>query len=320
MSVATIHDLTGRSQLRLTGADRAKFLHNFCTNDILKLPAGGGCELCLCNAKGRILGHGTVFATAEALWLDSVPGAGPKLWAHLDRYLIREAVTIDDLTADWGLFALWGQDAPEWLSMRFPDEPAIREFAEMWNTPGIRVVETTTGLQCRRVDWLGEPMVIVAGPRAEVSRVQAGLSAAGALPASHARWETRRIAAGWPEYGVDVTEEHLPQELARNERLLSFTKGCYLGQEPIARLDALGHTNRELRRLTITGVEPVAPGTSLLDPASGESVGTITSAAVDQSGTGWVGLGYVKTRANRPGMMLDLAGDAAPRQVTVGGP
>lgn len=313
-----IHDLTGRCQLRLTGADRAKFLHNFCTNDILKLPAGGGCELCLCNAKGRILGHGSVFATAEALWLDSVPGAGPKLWAHLDRYLIREAVTIDDLTAEWGLFALWGPDSPAVLSPLFGDDAAIRDFAGTWNTSGIRVVESAGGLQCRRVDWLGEPMVIVAGPRAEISRMQTGLSAAGVVSASPAQWETRRIAAGWPEYGVDVTEDHLPQELARNERLLSFTKGCYLGQEPIARLDALGHTNRELRRLAITGAEPVAPGTSLLDPASGESVGTITSAAIDESGTGCVALGYLKTRANRPGMMWQFAGDGTPRSVTVG--
>ena len=150
--------------------------------------------------------------------------------------------------------------------------------------------------------------------------MQAETEAAGVVPASPAQWETRRIAAGWPEYGVDVTEDHLPQELARNDRLLSFTKGCYLGQEPIARLDALGHTNRELRRLTITGIEPVAPGTNVLDPASGDVMGTITSAAVDAMGTGCVALGYVKTRANRPGTLLNLAGDAAPRQVTVGGP
>src|SRR5439155_9007426 len=94
--------LNQRTLIELTGRDRAAFLHNFCTNDIRGLKPGGGCEAFITSVQGRILGHVLVFCGAETLVLETVPGQSDRLLTHLDRYLIREDVTLADRTGEWG--------------------------------------------------------------------------------------------------------------------------------------------------------------------------------------------------------------------------
>lgn len=281
-----------RSHIELTGRDRASFLHNFCTNDITSLKPGQGCEAFLCNVKGRVLGHVTVFAEPDSLWLETVAGAAPALIAHLDRYLIREDVQLHDRTADVAELHVVGPQAVLALA---PDNRR----------------------RAHPVDWFREPSWVVIGPRDALEQCQREMLAANVVVGTDADWQSLRIAAGFPEYGVDLTDDNLPQEAARNAKCLSFTKGCYLGQEPIARLDAMGHTNRELRRLRIAGDDvPVTP-VALLDPASGQEAGRLTSAAVAPDGPGIVGLGMIKTRWLAAGTELRVANLAAGVVATV---
>jgi folate-binding protein YgfZ len=165
------------------------------------------------------------------------------------------------------------------------------------------------GVWLRRVDWLLQPAYLTLGSQHAIEALQARLLQPGfetPVLGTAAEWDALRIDAGFPAYGVDITDDHLPQEVGRTARCISFTKGCYLGQEPIARLDAMGHTNRELRRLLCDGTEVPAPGTELRDAATDQVVGQITSAAANPHGDGAVALGYLKSKWTTPGTHVRL--------------
>lgn len=282
--------LPGRTAIEVTGRDRATFLHNFCTNDIKKLPPGQGCEAFFCNAKGRVIGHGTIFADTDRLWIDAVPGAAEKLTAHLDRYLIREDVVLRDASAETVAGCLVGPKSATLIDQ----------------------LSLSAGLHCLSFDVLEAPATFICGPRQNLEQFVTEAQMQGCLVDTASDWESLRIASGWPVYGVDISEENLPQEVARNERCLSFTKGCYLGQEPIARLDALGHTNRELRRLRLETSDVPNRGTSLHDSTTGDMVGQVTSAATAPFSTGVVALGYLKTRWTQPGTIVHVGTSTPP--------
>ncbi len=280
-----------RSHIELTGKDRAKFLHNFCTNDILKLAAGQGCEAFVCNVKGRILGFITVFVGDNSLWIETVPGAAAGLIAHLDRYLIREEVTLTDQSANVTEILLTGPQARTMLSAVFGDVSATNDWP-LYQTE----TASLNGVRVARIDTLGDPTWLLIAPRAAAPILVQQLEAAGAERGSPEFVESLRIAAGFPHYGRDISEDHLAQEVGRTKRSISFTKGCYLGQEPIARLDALGHTNRELRRIRSDSATSVVVGAVLRDADGTQDIGIITSAAPAPNGVGSVAIGYLKSR------------------------
>ena len=316
--LCTVFDLSSHSQLRFTGADRAKFLHGFCTNEIRALPTGGGCEAFACNVKGRVLGHFTVFVEPDALWLETVSGAATALARHFDRYIIREDVAVEDLTGQFAEFYLTGVHADRVLTQcltaaGLPADLIVEELARL-SRPGVWTVsESTWGtLSVCGVDWLGGDDFLLRLPIAESHSVAAGWEACGATIGTAEVWDASRIAAGWPEYGRDITEDNLPQEVARNTRCISFRKGCYLGQEPVARLDALGHTNRELRRLSWESDFVPAAGAEIFDASSHEVTGKITSAARNPRNTGGNALAYVKTRWANPGTAVHLETASGP--------
>lgn len=297
---AALLDLTGRTWLELTGRDRSTFLHNFCTNDIKSLNVGQGCEAFLCNAKGRVLGHVTVFAGEQALWLESVAGAASKLISHLERYVIREEVVLRDHSAEVLEWLLVGSEATELLVTVLPRlVPSFKRTAvESLSVPGWWSGDDDMLQGLGRVGWLSQPawLLVLSRQAATTDELRRQLALAGAVAGDTADWEALRIEAGFPEYGRDITEENLPQEVARNARCLNFRKGCYLGQEPIARLDALGHTNQEMRRLCGTGTSQPHPGSVLLDPATQQIAGTLTSVAPAPFEEGFVALGYLKRK------------------------
>jgi folate-binding protein YgfZ len=286
----------GRSQVRLTGADRAKFLHNFCTNDIKKLQPGQGCEAFLTSIKGRILGHIFVFAGESELVIDTVPGEDVKIRDHLDRYLITEDVQIEVVSEQFRCAYLFGPEWPQVLLNGLGID--VRGLASYQH-----LIDERFGLTIRRFDLgttIGFEVVV---PPAAVDDVTSAFqrqdNSAGPTRVDPEQFEAFRIDAGFPTYGVDLTDDHLAQEAARTEQAISFTKGCYLGQEPIARIDALGHVNRELRVIAIEAEDAIAAPFKVLDAASKAELGTITSTG-RIPGSSTVGLGMLRTSA-KPG-------------------
>ncbi|MBX3439628.1 MAG: aminomethyltransferase family protein [Planctomycetaceae bacterium] len=302
-------ELAPRTTIELRGSDRAAFLHNFCTNDIRKLAPGAGCEAFLTNIKGRILGHIVLSADVDVLWLDSESGTGDFILAHLDRYLITEDVQMIDRSADLVSLLLVGPQAETVLTQH------VRDFITptLWG----QVHASMGGIQVmiRRVGFTTPPGYQILVPVAEADRVRSQFTSSGVSLADSAVLEVLRIESGFPRYGVDLTDENIAQEAGRTPQAISFTKGCYLGQEPIARFDALGHTNRELRRVDIEGGPAPAAGTPVLD-SSGATVGRITSAALHPLTEKPIALAMLKAFVLTPGTPLtvgDLSATVAAR-------
>jgi len=292
-----VADLSDRTQVELTGADRANFLHNLCTNEIRKLPAGSGCEAFLLNAQGHILAHVYVFAGQDAHVLDSVPGQGAKIIAHLDRYLIREDVQLFDRSGTWGELLVSGPDSPALLSrLGISDLPEARLAHVDAMLAGSRV-------NIRRVDLTSPVAYFLACESAAVPSLLQALQSAGARPCGPEAVEMARIEAGQPFYGRDIHDRSLPQEVGRDAQAISFVKGCYIGQETVARIDALGHVNKTLVGVKFEADQLPAAGTELT--RDGQPVGQVTSAAYSPRLSVPLALAYLRRGSNTPGVRLE---------------
>jgi folate-binding protein YgfZ len=288
-------DFSRRTQVEMTGEDRAAFLHNLCTNQIRDLKPGAGCEAFLTNAQGHVLALINVFCHADKLVLETVPDQEAKILAQLDRYLIREKVELVGRSDAWAELLLAGPAAAALLESLGCELPSvlldhrsaqIGEFAV-----DVRRVDITIGggylLRCDR-EQLVDLWLRLVGARA---------TPCGAIAVDRARLE-----AGTPYYGPDITEKNLPQEIARDARAISFIKGCYIGQETVARIDALGHVNRTLVGVRFAADTVPAPGVEL--SVDGKTVGIVTSAGFSPRLAAPLALAYVRRGSNSVGTQL----------------
>ena len=290
---AALFSLTGRTQIEITGADRASFLHNFCTNHIKGLTTGQGCEAIVTSIKGRILFHVLVFAAAESLWIETEPGYGPALIVHLERYIITEDVQLTDRTPELAQLYLSGAGVEAVLQNLIPTPIELPPISGQVLLPEGMVRRFGFG------SARGYSLVV---PRTAVDTWRTKLLAAGAIEAPTELFEALRIEAGFPKHGVDLTEDHLAQEANRTKLAISFTKGCYLGQEPIARIDALGQVNRLLCGVTTEGPAAFPAGSEVFATRDAPApVGHLTSAAVWPLTDRGLGLGLLRREIARDG-------------------
>ncbi|MEX2286848.1 MAG: glycine cleavage T C-terminal barrel domain-containing protein [Planctomycetaceae bacterium] len=293
-----LFDVSARAQLELTGADRAKFLHNFCTNNVLTLKPGQGCEAFCTNVKGRVVGHVFVFCDTDSLWLEAVPNAQEALRAHLERYIITEDVQLHDRTAQFGELLVSGPRSAERLSQLGLNVGPLALLEH-------KTIESEgTSISIRRVDFLAAPGFLLSCARENLAPLWRQLVDGGIRPAGSMALEVLRIEAVMPLYGIDITDENLAQEVGRTRQAISFTKGCYLGQEPIARIDALGHVNRELRGLKLQAGRLPERGATVLSEDGAKEVGTLTSAARLSDDQPVFALAYLRSGSNAPGTTL----------------
>lgn len=300
-SGAGLVPLLDRTQIEVTGNDRATFLHNVCTNDVKGLRPGEGCEAFFTNVQGKIVSHGFIFCREESMVLETVPGQAEKLLSHLDRYLISEKVELADRSADWGELLIAGKGAEKVLNTALNCQLPTQRL----NHCDVRIGEGVVSL--RRVDFTGPIGFLISGTHDVLAEVWTSLSqyGAAAAPTGQEAFEMARIEAGTPFYGQDITEKNLPQELARNDQAINFTKGCYLGQETVARIDALGHVNRTLCGFRFDG--QAIPESDLELAAEDKVVGHVTSAAFSPRLNSPLALGFVRRDHNDPGVTLNSA-------------
>jgi folate-binding protein YgfZ len=299
---AGLATLAGRTLLEIRGADRISFLHAFCTNNIKALAAGAGCEAFVTSPQGKTLGHVLVFCEAERVLLDASPGHAAALITHFDRYLLSEDVQFVDRTSETGLLLVAGFGAAGALRQAVGHEPPNA----MLTIAAAQIADVAVRVACIPFVSTG---YFVWHPASEATRVIPALVASGALPCESGAVEAARIEAGFPLFGTDITVDNLPQEVGRDAQAISFTKGCYLGQETIARIDALGHVNRKLVGLKFPTGELPAAGTSLL--VGEKEVGRVTSAAWSPLLNAPLALGYVRSAHSRPGNQLTSSIGAA---------
>jgi folate-binding protein YgfZ len=264
-------ELTGRTLIEVTGADAVSLLHSFTTNDIKKLAVGRGCEAFVTSPQGKTLGHVLILRGEKSLLVSTTPGQAKGLISHWERYVISEDVTIRDVSAERATLLVAGARATDILQKTTGAEPPA-ELLE-WKVVTLAGQEAALA----RVEYGGPQPFFVFVAAAGSAAVKLALAGAGAIACDVAATEMIRIEAGIPLFGQDITDDNLPQEVGRDAKAISFTKGCYLGQETVARIDALGHVNRMLVGVRFFGDLVPPAGTPLA--VDGKEVGRVTSAA-----------------------------------------
>jgi folate-binding protein YgfZ len=270
-------DRSERGKLALTGSEARAFLSGQVTNDVESLPPGSGCYAALLTNKGKMLGDLRVMNVSPPdpeLWLDTERVALQTLFDTIRRASVGWQVELHKRTLEQALLSLVGPRAADAVGAELGPEHANRRF----ELGGAHVVLIATDL--------GVDVVCAAQDEASVR----GALDVPAVPEAAA--EVVRVEAGRPRYGVDLDDTTIPQEAGLNERAVSFTKGCYVGQETVARLHYKGKPNRHLRGLRLSA--PVPSGTPLL--AGEREVGRLGSSVVSPR-HGPIGLAVVRREA-----------------------
>lgn len=301
---AAVFASTRRTLIDVSGSDRASFLHNLCTNDVRKLEPGQGCEAFFTNVQGKVLCHSLLFCRSNSIVIDSTHGHAEMLLPHLDKYLIREDVTLSDQSGS-GVLVLAG---PE--SRRFLEQRGVQSDLAMLahGQHDLRGVET----QVRRVPLATVPSFLLICEQEQLTKLRDLLRNASICEVDADVMEVARIEAGFPASGRDISADNLPQEVGRDQLAISFTKGCYLGQETVARIDALGHVNRRLVLLEFDGVDVPPDGTELMSEE--KVVGKVTSACLSPKLQRPIALGYVRREVIEN--EVQLTGDFGSARVT----
>ncbi len=303
-------DRSDRSRIDVSGPDRAKFLHNLTTNEVKRLPAGRGCEAFVTSPQGKTIGYVAILVAEGRIVVRSDPGGMVLALPHLQKYGVFDDVGIEDRSESTFELHVLGDGVDDLIRRAGgtpPDAPDLAHVAcELGGRPVRLIRESPAGVAG----------ITIIGERADADSVASALSSAaegvGLAGLGPAEFEALRIEAGTPAFGSDATEKNLPQEFARDDRAISFVKGCYLGQETVARIDALGHVNQFLKGLTFEPGSPCpAPGTLL--ESDGKRAGTITSAADSPWRGHPVALAMVRATSARPGTLLSLAIEGSDR-------
>jgi folate-binding protein YgfZ len=316
-------DLTGRGAILLTGKDRASFLHGLVTNDVKELTPGTGCAAAFLTPKGKLLADCVVLCEEDRLEIDCEPSLAGKIEGLLRKYLVFNDVLISDATAETAVFHLQhpaaGDAVEELLRKVIERDLPVAGAGGAWpHQAHAHVMAQGATARVVHENRTGVPAYDVRCPSSLSEEIRKAFISAGARQGSSAEMEIRRIEAGIPRWGFELTEDVLPDEAGlRGRGFISDTKGCYIGQETVARIKTYGHVNRTLVRLRVGGEVP-AVGTEIF--FEGARVGAVTSAARGAGSERATALSYVKRERAAPGTALLLRAPEGDRTATVAAP
>jgi folate-binding protein YgfZ len=299
-------DLGRRATVRARGPDAVRFLENFTTAAVGSLAVGAGTETFFTDSRGWVIALAMVLRVDEGLVIEAAAGLGSRLQEHLEHYHIREQVELVDVSGNIASLLVAGPAAAAWLAEHGRAEghgAVARVPARLFDHAecslggiAVRLVHT---------DWWGEHGYLMRLAAEDHAALLAWMRESGLPEADADTVETARIEQRTPS-PADMPEKTLPQELGRDARAISFTKGCYLGQETVARLDALGHVNRRLVLVAVDGELPAA--TEVV--ADGTGIGMLTSRCRSPRMRCSLGLGILSTKAVTAAV-LTVAGKSA---------
>ena len=276
-------DLSARTKLRVTGADRFRFLNGQITNDLRKASETIAIEACVLSSKGKLNAHIFVGVLGESVLIDAELELREMLRARLERYVIADDVEIEDVTDEFSLFHVLMEERP---ASGFGRIVSARRFAETgWD------IWTDSARHDAVRHELASAYLFIDSAAADVMRIEQGL----------------------PRWGHELTDEIIPIEANLEQRTIDYQKGCYIGQEVISRIKMSGQTNKRLCGLISLDNTPLRSGMKLVAPtAPGKEAGWITSVTRSQRLGREIALGYVKRGFNNPATNLNaVSGDAA---------
>jgi len=300
-TAAGVFDLSFRAKFAATGADRVRFLQGMVSHDVKKLPPGTGTYATLLNAQGHILADLKIYCAEDRFLIDTDAALREKAMQVLQRYIIADKVVLEPIS----LFtmAFEGPRAHPLLEKTLHiDLPALEEYGHFQtNYAGfpVRVVRTSSAGEDGYEVWMPEKaMMPVWGAACGQAPTY------DMLPCGSEALETLRVEAGIPRYGTELGEDTLLLE-ANLFNAVSYTKGCYIGQEIVERMRSRGHANWKLVGLIVHAPSPPAVETKLI--AEGKEIGEVTSACVSPTLNKTIALAYVRREAAEPGTKLVLA-------------
>jgi folate-binding protein YgfZ len=299
---AGLVDRSGRGKLKVTGSEAAEYLQGQLTNDIEKIEPGRGAYAALLDRKGKMRADMRVLNLADGggsgsdgIWLDTEAATLAPLLSHLAMYKIGRDAEIADVSAEWAILSLAGPASYEVAGIG----PLSPEYAQQsLHIEGIECLGAGTDL--------GLDLICRTGDRDALS---AALTGRGAAPASEEAAEILRVESGRPRFGLEMNEATMPAEAGLEERAVDFEKGCYIGQETVARLHYKGKPNRHLRGLELSA--PAAHGEAL--KLGEKQVGEVGTACVSPA-RGPIALAIVRREAE-PGATVAVGDSGSPATV-----
>jgi len=303
---AAVLDLSFRSRVCLLGTDRSRFLHGQITNDVKKLRAGEGCYAALVSAKGKMISDLNIFALADELLLDFEPGLTRTVIDRLEKYIVADDVQAMDVAPDYGLLGVQGPKA----------ETVVRALGLFTELPAkqlasVKISDATLGdiylMNNARIGSGGFDFFVPTNALAAMAdKLIASAKSAGGRACGWTAFEIARIEAGIPRFGVDMDETNIPLECGIEARAVSYSKGCYIGQEVINRIHSIGHVNRELVGLRLADDSKTLPAHGDKLCKVGKEVGHVTSATKSPALNANIALGYARREVNQLGNELTL--------------
>jgi folate-binding protein YgfZ len=309
-----------RGVIRVTGADRATWLQGLLTNDVAALIAGRGCYSAWLSPQGRMITDAIVLAEEEAFTLE-VPGPiGEDLYRRLDAAIFAEDALLTDECGVWASIGVHGARAAQIVARTLSSARAAVDLpgAEVLSSwPEYANASLNGAGRLLRHDVYGVPGFVIRVPQAVSDGWTSRLRLAGAVVMPPSAVEFARIESGRPEFLIDMDADTIPLEAGIEDRAISFTKGCYVGQEVIVRVVHRGG-GRVARRLVGLRIEGnrVPPGRAVVRHAA-RDVGHVTSAAWSPRLEATVALAYVRREFVEPGTTLAVDCDGTPVSVTV---
>jgi tRNA-modifying protein YgfZ len=299
---AGVVDRSDRGAVLVTGPDGWSYLQSLVSADLDAVGPGEGVHSLLLTPQGKLDVDFRLLRVGDDAWLDCDPGFGEQLASSLNRFRIRVECEVTDRGDDWGSIAVRGHDAISAADRLGVALPAASRAHVAWEDAVVV-----------RVPWPGGDGFDVIGPRATVQAAADRLEAAGVARCSADAYEALRIDVGIPRQGFELDEKTIPQEAFLEQDAVSFSKGCFLGQELVCRIDTRGHVNKYLRRLT--GIEAQRPPHGAEIVAGGKVVGTVTSTVTDPDVPAGA-LGYVRHEIDPPAE-VDLRWDGGATRAAV---
>ncbi|MEM9381667.1 MAG: hypothetical protein AAGB93_17055 [Planctomycetota bacterium] len=302
-SGALLLDRTTRGLVSVTGGDARDFLHRILANDVKGLEAGRGNRNLLLTGKGKVVHVFDVADLGAGLLLSTEPGESAALMEALDMYLFTEDVQLADETEAHAPLELVGPKALPLLGATLDGAPAERGDDHAFHLSSFRGAAT----KVTPMPIAGRPGWRIETEPANVAELWSALVEAGAKPGGLVAFDSLRSETVTGAVGRDISDDVYPQE-ARLDDAFSLEKGCYIGQEVVAKIDTYGGLNKQLFRLRVSNDDPVAPGTRLVREVQGEprDLGVVTTWAYSFAADGGVVLGYVKRKHQEPGTEFRL--------------
>lgn len=290
-----VSDRSHWGRLRVSGADRLRFLHNQTTNQLQLLQPGRGCDTAFVTSTARILDLASLYVQEDSVLLLVSPGQASRLSQWMDRYIFfADKVDITDETTTTVALTLLGPDSIDVLA-----QLGVTELSDITN--GSHRLVSIQGIETCVVggSGLAVPGYTLIAPADTGAALWQALVSRAAVPLGERVWQQLRIEQGRPMPGAELTDDYNPLE-AGLWQAVSFDKGCYIGQETIARLNTYQGVKQQLWGLRLqTLVETPTPIT-----LAGEKIGTLTSCI--ETPTGLCGLGYIRTRAGGAGLTVEI--------------